>query len=38
MRDDKKCGRSKEVYTPELIGEINNFMDKDGRVSIECPI
>ena len=21
MRDDEKCGRSKEVNTPELIGE-----------------
>ena len=35
MRDDKSCGRSKEVNTPELIGQIKNFMDKDGRVSIE---
>ena len=29
------CGRSKEVRTPELIGQIKNFMDKDRRVSIE---
>ena len=21
MRDDKRCGRSKEVNTPELIGQ-----------------
>ncbi len=28
-------GRSKEVRTPELIGQIKNFMDKDHRVSIE---
>ena len=28
-------GRSKEVRTPELIGQIKNFMDKDRRVSIE---
>ena len=35
VRDDEKCGRSKEVRTPELIGQINNFMDKDRRVSIE---
>ena len=35
MRDDGKCGRSKEVGTPELIGQIKNFMDKDHRVSIE---
>ena len=34
VRDDK-CGRSKEVRTPELIGQIKNFMDKDHRVSIE---
>ena len=35
MRDDEKCGRSKEVRTPELIGQIKNFMDKDRRESIE---
>ena len=35
VRDDKKCGRSKEVRTPELIGQIKNFMDKDRHVSIE---
>ena len=28
-------GRSKEVRTPELIGQIKNFMDKDRHVSIE---
>ena len=32
MRDDERCGRSKEVRTPELIGQIKNFMDKDRRV------
>ena len=35
VRDDERCGRSKEVRTPELIGKIKNFMDKDCRVSIE---
>ena len=35
VRDGEKCGRSKEVRTPELIGQIKNFMDKDRRVSIE---
>ena len=35
VRDDERCGRSKEVNTPELIGQIKNFMDKDRRVSIE---
>ena len=35
MRDDKRCARSKEVRTPELIGQIMNFMDKDRRVFIE---
>ena len=35
MRDDERRGRSKEVRTPELIGQIKNFMDKDLRVSIE---
>ena len=35
VRDDERCGRSKELRTPELIGQIKNFMDKDRRVSIE---
>ena len=35
VRDDERCGRSKEVRTPELIGQIKNFMDKDRLVSIE---
>ena len=34
VKDDERCGRSKEVRTPELIGQIKNFMDKDRRVSI----
>ena len=34
MRDDDRCGRSKVVRTPELIGQ-KNFMDMDRRVSIE---
>ena len=35
LRDDERCGRSKEVRTPELIGQIKNFMNKDRHVSIE---
>ena len=35
VRDDEGCGRSKEVRTPELIGQIKNFMDKGRLVSIE---
>ena len=35
VRDDERCGRNKEVRTPELIGQIKNLMDKDRRVSIE---
>ena len=35
MRDDERCGRSKEVRTPELIGQIKNSMDKDHHMSIE---
>ena len=35
VRDDKRCGWSKEVNTPELIGQIKNFMEKDCCVSIE---
>ena len=29
VRDDKRCGGSKEVRTPELIGQIKNFMDTE---------
>ena len=35
LRDDERCGRSKEVRTPVLIGQKKNFMDSDRRVSIE---
>ena len=35
VSDDERCGRSKEVRTPELIGQKKSFMNKDGRVSIE---
>ena len=35
VRNDERCGRSKKVRTPELIGQIKNFMDKDRHVSIE---
>ena len=39
IRDSRKAGSlwgmSKEVRTPELIGQIKNFMDKDRRVSVE---
>ena len=35
VRDDERCGRSKEFRTQELIGQIKNFMDKDSRVFIE---
>ena len=35
VRDDERCGRSKEVNTPELIGQIKNFMDQGHLVSIE---
>ena len=35
VRDDERCGRSKEVRTPELMGQIKNIMDKDRCVSIE---
>ena len=41
IRDSKKAGslwgmmrRVGGVRTPELIGQIKNFMDKDSRVSI----
>ena len=35
LMDDERCGRSKDVRAPELIGQIKNFIDKDRRVSIE---
>ena len=35
VRDDERCGSSKEIKTPELIGQIKNFMDKDCHVSTE---
>ena len=35
VRNDESCGRSKKVRTPELIGQIKSFMDKDRRVSIK---
>ena len=35
VRDNERSGRSKEVRTLELIGQIKNFMAKDRRVSIE---
>ena len=35
VRYDERCGRSKEVNTPELIGQIKNLIHKDCRVSIE---
>ena len=35
VRDNEGCGRNKKVKTPELIGQIKNFMDKNRRVSIE---
>ena len=34
VRDEERCRWSKEVRTPDLIGHIKNFMDKDRRVSI----
>ena len=34
VRNDERCGRSKEVRTPELIDQIKNFMDKDRCVAI----
>ena len=35
VSDNERCGGSKEVRKPELIGKIKNFMDKDRHVSIE---
>ena len=35
VRDDERCGTSKEVNTLEFIDQIKNIMHKDRRVSIE---
>ena len=35
VKDDERCGRSKEVRTPELIGQIKNCMDKVRRGFLE---
>ena len=35
VRDDERCERSREVRTSEMIGQINDFMNRDRRVSIE---
>ena len=35
VRDDERCGRSKEVRKPELFSQIKIFMDNDRRVSIK---
>ena len=32
---DERCGRSKEVRTSELMGQMKNFMPKDRCVSLE---
>ena len=36
VSDDERCGRNKEVRTPELIGQIKNVMDENRRVSLEA--
>ena len=35
LRDDERCGRSREVRTSEMIGQINDFMNRDRHVSKE---
>ena len=35
VRNDERCGRSREVKTSEMIDQINDFMNRDRRVSIE---
>ena len=35
LRGDERCGRSREVRTSEMIGQINDFMNRDRRVPIE---
>ena len=38
MSDDERRGRSKEVRTPELIGQIKNFMDKIETISAQFDV
>ena len=35
MRDDERCGRSRKIRISEMIGQINDFMNRDRRVSIK---
>ena len=35
VRDDERCGRSRKVRASEMVGQINDFMNRDRRVSIE---
>ena len=35
VREAERCGRSRDVRKPELIGQKKNFMDRERRVSIE---
>ena len=35
VRDDERCRKSKKVRTPELIGQIKIFKDKDRLVSLQ---
>ena len=35
VKYDERCGRSREVRTSEMIGQINDFMNRDRRVSME---
>ena len=35
VRDDERCGRSREVRTSEMIGQINDFINRGRHVSIE---
>ena len=35
FKEGRESARSEEVITPELIGQIKNFMDKDPGVTIE---
>ena len=35
VRGDERCGKCREVRTPELMSQIKNFMIKDRCVSIE---
>ena len=34
VRDEERCGRERDVRTPDLVDKIRKFLDEDRRVSL----